>query len=92
MMIKSNRNESPIWSNYNNPLRRRLLGPCEVLGNVLLVLGSMNLLLDLREADVRNGVVAIEDARNLLERGTLGLGIDEIDKYKLGGVPELIWS
>ena len=50
---------------------------------------GLQLLLDLRKADMGHGVVAVEDARDLLERRALGLDVDEVDKDKLDRVPEL---
>lgn len=38
----------------------------------------LNLLLHSVQIDMRNRLIAIEDARNLLKRGTLGLDVDEV--------------
>jgi len=70
----------------------RLLGPHGALHHVVLVLGRVQLLLDLGEADVGHGVVAVEDARDLLERGALGLDVDEVNPDELECVPELTAS
>jgi hypothetical protein len=55
---------------------------------VLLVLGVVDVLLDLVHVDVGDGLVAVEDARDLLERGALGLDVEEPDEDGLDGVPE----
>ncbi len=55
----------------------------------LLNVGEVNLLLDLLEVDVGNGVLAIEDLGDLLEGGSLGLNVDEVDPDELDEVPEL---
>jgi len=77
------------FSGFGRVSGRRLLGPHGVLHHVVLVLGGVQLLLDLGEADVGHGVVAVEDARNLLEGRALGLDVDEVDPDELERVPEL---
>ena len=56
--------------------------------DILLVLGNVDLLLDLAQVDVGHGIVAVEDARNLLERGALGLDVEEPHKHQLEHVPD----
>lgn len=56
---------------------------------VVLDLGDLDLLLDLRQVDVGDGVVAVEDLGDLLEGGALGLDEDEPDPDELDEVPEL---
>jgi hypothetical protein len=64
-----------------------------VLDNVLLVLVLANLFLDLKEIDVGDGVLAVEDTGNLLEGGPLGLDVKEPDENKFDEVPKLVnWS
>ena len=56
---------------------------------VVLDLGDLDLLLDLRQVDVGHGVVAVEDLGDLFEGGALGLDEDEPDPDELDEVPEL---
>jgi hypothetical protein len=56
--------------------------------DVVKTLG-LNLLLNSVHVDVSNGGVAVEDTGDLLESGTLGLGVDEVHKDKLDRDPEL---
>lgn len=64
----------------------RLLG-AEV-HDVFLLAGEMSLLLNLREVDVGNGVVAVKDASNLLEGRALCLDVEEVHEDELEEVPE----
>ena len=50
---------------------------------------KVNLLLDLLKVDVGNGVLTVEDLSDLLEGGSLGLNVDEVDPDELDEVPEL---
>lgn len=56
--------------------------------DVLVVLGGVNVLLDLVHVDVGDGIVAVEDARDLLEGGALGLDVEEPDEDELDRVPQ----
>jgi hypothetical protein len=58
------------------------------LGDVLIVFGVVNVLLDLEHVDVRNGRIAVEDAGDLLEGGALGLDVEEPDEDQFDEVPE----
>lgn len=59
-----------------------------VVVDVLLVLGVVDVLLDLVHVDVGNGRVAVEYAGDLLEGGALGLDVEEPDEDELDEVPE----
>lgn len=49
---------------------------------------ELDLLLDLLEVDVGGRVVSVEDARNLLEGGALGLDVEEVDEDEFAQVPD----
>jgi hypothetical protein len=49
----------------------------------------MRLLLNSVHGDVCNSLVAVEDTRDLLEGGALGLGVDEVDPNEFDGDPTL---
>ena len=51
--------------------------------DVLQVLAIVDLLLDLAEVDVRDGVVAVEDTGDVLEGGAFGLDVEEVDEDEL---------
>lgn len=42
--------------------------------------GVLDLLFDLPDVDIRDSVHAVEDAGDFLERGSLGLDVEEIDE------------
>lgn len=58
--------------------------------DILVVLGGMDVLLDLVHVDVRDGRVAIEDTGDLLESGALGLDVEEPHEDKLDEVPQSV--
>ncbi len=58
-------------------------------GHLLLVLGRVDFLLDLRQADMGDSIVAVEDTSDLFERRALGFGVEEVDKDKFDRVPKL---
>lgn len=49
---------------------------------------GLDLFLDLLQVNMRNGVVAVEDARHLLKGVALGLDVEEIDEDQFAEVPE----
>ena len=50
---------------------------------------NLHLFLDLLKVNMSNGILAVEDLGNLLERGALGLNKDEVDPDQLDNIPEL---
>lgn len=48
----------------------------------------LNLLLNLVQINMRNGIVAVEDPRHLLKGVTLGLDVEEVDEDQLAEVPQ----
>jgi hypothetical protein len=53
------------------------------------VLAVVNLFLDLVQINVSDCVFAIEDPRDVLKRGTLGLDVKEVHEGEFNAVPEL---
>lgn len=68
--------------------RRRNIQALSLLLAARVVLREMQLLLDLLEVDVRHGVLAVEDAGDLLEGRATGLDVEEVHEDGLAGVPE----
>ena len=66
-----------------------LLGSHVGIDHIVLVLGRMKLLLDLGQADVCHGIVAIENASNFLEGRALGLDVDKVHPDELESIPNL---
>ena len=52
-------------------------------------MAQLDLLLDLVKVDMSNGILSVENLRNLLESRALGLHVDEVDPDELNEVPEL---
>lgn len=56
---------------------------------VLSMLASVNLLLDLVKVDVCYCTLAIKDTSDVLESGSFGLDVEEVHEDELAKVPEL---
>ena len=68
----------------------RLVGVHVLLDDLLLVHLRLHLLLDLLKGQVGNGLLAVEDASDLLQGRALGLDVEEVDEDKLAEVPQLV--
>jgi hypothetical protein len=56
-----------------------------------LLLGNLNLLLDLLKINMRHlGIITIEDLSQLLESGTPGLDVEEVDEAELNKDPNRV--
>lgn len=56
-----------------------------------LLLGNLNLLLDLLEIYMRHlGIITIEDLSQLLESGTPGLNVEKVDEAELDEDPNRV--
>ena len=56
-----------------------------------LLLCDLNLLLDLLEIDMRHlGIITIEDLSQLLESGTPGFNVEEVDEAELDEDPNCV--
>lgn len=53
------------------------------------MLRSMELLLDLGQANVRHSLVSVKNTGNFLKRWAFSLDVNEVDKNKLDRVPKL---
>lgn len=66
----------------------RRLCMCRLVG---FLLGDLGLLLDLADVDVGNvGLVAVDDTGELLEGGSLGLDVHEVDEAEFEEDPALL--
>jgi hypothetical protein len=74
-------------------LQMQLHSGLAVVGSVNLGGLDLGLLLILDVFDVSHlGIVAVEDPGDLLEGGALGLDVEEEDKAKFNGDPDLSWD
>lgn len=74
--------------NREQPLKTSL----GLSGHVFLVRLDRGLLLDLVQIHVRNGsILAVDDLGQLLESGSLGLDVYEVDKGELDSNPALVF-
>lgn len=75
----------------------RVIPPCSIAssrhvvveGDILVKL-SMNSLGNLMKVDMSYCIIAVEDSRNLLERRTLSLWVEEINESQLHHVPQSV--
>lgn len=56
---------------------------------LIFMLSLMDLLLNLVQIDMRNGVLAVEDSRDLFQSGSVGLNVEDPNKDEFDQIPEL---
>lgn len=75
--------------NQTNRLDARSLNTGDVLLVKVVKVILVDFLLDLSHGDVGNSLVTVEDTGDLLESGSLGLRVDEVDEDEFDADPAL---